>query len=125
MLFDLDCDQTRSSYNHPLFPGGATSPEFKNRWFEVKNTLGFELPNLPYLIDGDVRITQSAAIIKYLARKAEVLLGIADNASPAEHARLEMIQDHVNDLRYVLELIRDWRTPSSRHRFPVPRKRIA
>jgi len=81
------------------FEGGAQNPEFKNRWFEEKNTLGFELPNLPYLIDGDFRLTQSSAILRYLARKAG-LLGVADNASAEEQARLEMIQNHVDELRW-------------------------
>ena len=65
----------------------------------MKNTLGLELPNLPYLIDGDFKLTQSAAILKYIARKAG-LLGVSDNASAEELARLDMIQEHVNDLRY-------------------------
>ncbi|XP_003737612.1 glutathione S-transferase class-mu 26 kDa isozyme 47 [Galendromus occidentalis] len=81
------------------FDGGASSPEFRNRWFEVKNTLGFEFPNLPYLIDGDFRLTQSTAILKYIARKAG-LLGIAADASPEEHAKLDMIENQVDDLRW-------------------------
>lgn len=92
--------------NNRLFPGDTDNPEFLNRWFEVKNTLGFELPNLPYLIDGDVRLTQSSAIIKYLARKAG-LLGVPDTASAEELARLDMIQEHVNDLRCVLKSLKE------------------
>lgn len=69
----------------------------------MKNTLGFEFPNLPYLIDGDVRITQSMAILRYIARKAG-LLGVPDNASAAEHAQLDMLQNQIDDLRYVPRL---------------------
>jgi len=38
-------------------------------WAKDKHSLGFAFPNLPYLIDGDVKLTQSHAIIRYLARK--------------------------------------------------------
>ena len=30
---------------------------FEN-WFSVKFTLGFDFPNLPYLVDGDLKLTQ-------------------------------------------------------------------
>ncbi len=35
----------------------------------MKETLGFEFPNLPYLIDGDVKITESNAILRYIANQ--------------------------------------------------------
>jgi len=38
-------------------------------WFEQKNQLGLPFPNLPYLIDGQTKLTQSGAIMKYFARK--------------------------------------------------------
>ncbi|XP_055348120.1 glutathione S-transferase B-like [Paramacrobiotus metropolitanus] len=42
-------------------------------WFGVKETLGFEFPNLPYLIDGDFKLTQGNAIIRYFARKHNLI----------------------------------------------------
>ena len=51
----------------------ATVPltkEGQNSWFnEKKYNLGLDFPNLPYLIDGDVKLTQSLAIMRYLGRK--------------------------------------------------------
>ena len=45
-------------------------PEFsKACWFDVKYTLGFAYPNLPYLIDEDVKLTETIAIHRYLADK--------------------------------------------------------
>lgn len=38
-------------------------------WLEEKHKLGLDFPNLPYLIDGDVKLTQSLAILRYLGRK--------------------------------------------------------
>lgn len=38
-------------------------------WFDVKDSLGLAFPNLPYYIDGDLKITQSDAILQHLGRK--------------------------------------------------------
>nr|CDS31521.1 glutathione S transferase mu 2 [Hymenolepis microstoma] len=47
-------------------PGPA--PDFdSNEWLEEKFKLGLEFPNLPYYIDGDFKLTQSAAILEYIA----------------------------------------------------------
>ncbi len=35
-----------------------------------KNTLGLEFPNLPYLIDGDFKLTESKAIERYIIKKS-------------------------------------------------------
>ena len=43
----------------------------KEKWFdEDKKNIGFEFPNLPYLIDGDFKFTESKAIIYYAVAKA-------------------------------------------------------
>jgi glutathione S-transferase len=43
----------------------------KEQWFEQdKKNLGFDFPNIPYLIDGDFKLTESAAIAKYVIRRA-------------------------------------------------------
>ena len=51
-----------------------------------------DYPNLPYLIDGDVNLTETAAIMKYIAHKWKPeLLG----SNSAEYANAEMISYHV------------------------------
>ena len=45
-------------------------PEFCRKvWSEVKPTMPHDFPNLPYLIDGDVAITESSAIYRYIINK--------------------------------------------------------
>jgi len=39
---------------------------------------GFAFPNLPYLVDGDVRISQSTAMLKYIARKFDIGQKLSD-----------------------------------------------
>ncbi len=41
------------------------------KWFaNDKQTLGLDFPNLPYLIDGDLKISESSAILRYVAVKS-------------------------------------------------------
>lgn len=45
-----------------------TAPE---QWFGADKTgLGFTFPNLPYLIDGDFKLTESEAICRYIIRRS-------------------------------------------------------
>ena len=52
--------------------GGHDAAWDPSEWFNEKNSDKFQqdfaFPNLPYMIDGEVKLTQSAAILKYLAR---------------------------------------------------------
>ena len=46
----------------------GAAPEYSiENWTSVRETLGLDFPNLPYLIDREVRLTEPQAIIKYLA----------------------------------------------------------
>jgi len=49
-------------------------------WVADKSTIGFDFPNLPYLIDGDKKITESDAINVYISLKSghKELLGNTD-----------------------------------------------
>ena len=53
------------------------APEYsRESWLSVKHSLGLDFPNLPYLIDGDLKITESQAILRYvLAKHGQSLLG--------------------------------------------------
>ena len=41
----------------------------KSCWFDNKFSLGLDFPNLPYYSDGDVKVTQSNAILRFISRK--------------------------------------------------------
>lgn len=70
-------------------------PEFnKDCWFSEKFNLGLDFPNLPYYIDGSVKLTQSATILRYLARKH----GLAARTD-AEHIRVDLAMDEAIDLK--------------------------
>uniref|UniRef100_A0A8C8VVT6 glutathione transferase n=1 Tax=Peromyscus maniculatus bairdii TaxID=230844 RepID=A0A8C8VVT6_PERMB len=48
----------------------STAPDYdQSQWLNDKFKLGLDFPNLPYLIDGSHKITQSNAIMRYIARK--------------------------------------------------------
>uniref|UniRef100_A0A5K3G4E5 glutathione transferase n=1 Tax=Mesocestoides corti TaxID=53468 RepID=A0A5K3G4E5_MESCO len=49
---------------------------------------------LPYLIDGDVKLTQSSAILEYVADKYGMI-----PACPKMRAELHMLQEEIKDLR--------------------------
>ena len=67
-------------------------PEFSAAsWLNVKHTLGLKYPNLPYLFDGDVKLTETIAIHRYLAdRYRPELLGRTEKQR-AEVSMLEGI----------------------------------
>ena len=45
-------------------------PDFsRQEWYDQKYKLDLPFPNLPYYIDGDVKLTESKSIMKYIAKK--------------------------------------------------------
>jgi len=42
-------------------------------WLAEKGTLDLDYPNLPHIVDGDVRMSESLAICKYLGRKCDLM----------------------------------------------------
>ena len=64
---------------------------------KVKDTLGLDFPNCPYLIDGELKITQSNAIMRYIAEKKG---GNLDGGKDLKvRAKVSMLLEQVMDLR--------------------------
>jgi len=76
------------------------APEFQYpEWLADKEKLDVDFPNLPYYIDGDIKLTQSIVILRYLARKYDLM---GDNE--AQTLRIELAEQQAIDLR--LSMIR-------------------
>ena len=73
------------------------APEFsRDQWLSEKFSLGLDHPNLPYLIDEDLKLTETAAILKYICHKWKPeLIG----RNPVELANVEMMSAHVQALK--------------------------
>ncbi|NXH11993.1 GSTM2 transferase, partial [Bucco capensis] len=87
-------EYTETPYQEKLYrPGPA--PEFdRNDWLKEKEKLGLDFPNLPYLIDGSTRLTQSNAILRYIARKHNMC-----GETEEEKQLVDMLENHLMDLR--------------------------
>ncbi|CAD5120137.1 DgyrCDS8715 [Dimorphilus gyrociliatus] len=71
------------------------APDFSREcWLKEKFTLGLDFPNLPYYIDGDVKLTQSRAILHYIGKK-HGLCGKTDE----EQLKVCLMTDEVGDFR--------------------------
>ena len=53
-----------------------------------------DFPNLPYIIDGDVRITQTAAILRYFGRNYQL-----DGKTEQEKIRIDLVEQILLDFR--------------------------
>lgn len=73
------------------------APEFSREdWLKEKFDLGLDFPNLPYLIDGDIKLTETAAIMRYIAKKwGPHLLG----STAEETCRIEMLTAFCGELK--------------------------
>ena len=72
------------------------APDFdKSCWLDVKYTLGLDFPNLPYMIDGSVQLTQSLTILHYLSSKTGLCI---KDASQADMAKFDMLEHVGMDL---------------------------
>ena len=67
-------------------------------WFgKDKKNLGLDFPNLPYYIDGELKLTQSMAIVRHLGRKHD-LYGKSIN----ESSTIDMLIDQASDIKQSL-----------------------
>ncbi|VDN19983.1 unnamed protein product [Dibothriocephalus latus] len=63
-------------------------------WKKIKYNLGIGFPNLPYIIDGDVKLAQSSVILRYLGEKH----GLGGKGAK-EQAEIAMAEAAIKDIR--------------------------
>lgn len=63
-------------------------------WQNDKFALNLDFPNLPYFIDDNVKMTQSTAILRYLARKHDLA-----GKTEEEKVRAELAEQQIIDFR--------------------------
>uniref|UniRef100_A0A3B5LEB5 glutathione transferase n=1 Tax=Xiphophorus couchianus TaxID=32473 RepID=A0A3B5LEB5_9TELE len=90
----LMLEYTKANYKEKFYVVGDAPGFDKSCWFNEKFKLGLDFPNLPYLIDGDNKVTQSMAILRYLARKNN-LCGDTEE----QKMRIDMLEQQCLDLR--------------------------
>lgn len=93
MLAYLDVEWTEENYEVEINRGPPITYD-KSCWFDVKFKLGLEFPNLPYWLDGDIKLTQSLAITRHLARKYAL-----DGKDELEKCRIDMLEQQIHDYR--------------------------
>lgn len=82
------------AYEDKRYDYGSPPKYEKTDWLEDKHQLGLAFPNLPYWIDGKMKISQSLAILRHLGRKYGLI-----GKTEAEHVRIDMIEQEIVDLR--------------------------
>jgi len=85
---------TGTDYEDKLLACGPGPDYDKSCWFDHKFSFGLDFPNLPYYIDGDVKLTQSNAILRHIARKHNML-----GANDVERAMVDMMAEESMDFR--------------------------
>lgn len=70
-------------------------PEYSREcWFSVKHKLGLPFANLPYYIDGEIKICQSNAICRYIARKHNLC-----GATEEKRVEVDILENQLMDFR--------------------------
>ncbi|RXG72000.1 Glutathione S-transferase Mu 5, partial [Armadillidium vulgare] len=87
-------EYTGEEYVDKLYEFGPAPDYDRSQWRKEKFELGLEIPNLPYYIDGDVKLTQSVAILRHIARKHNLLAKTDVNI-----AKADMLEYEAMDLR--------------------------
>ncbi|KAM5257049.1 glutathione S-transferase Mu 1 isoform 5-T5 [Ctenodactylus gundi] len=93
-------EYTDSSYEERRYIMG-NAPDYGSEWLkEKKFKLGLDFPNLPYLIDGAHKLTQSNAIMRYIARKHNMC-----GETEEEKIRVDILENQAMDTRVQLAML--------------------
>ncbi|KAM9685319.1 glutathione S-transferase Mu 1-like [Trichechus inunguis] len=92
-------EYTDSNYEEKKYIEGMAPDHDKSQWLNEKFKLGLDFPSLPYLIDGAHKITQSNAILHYIACKHNLC-----GETEVEKIHIDILENEVMDTR--MELVR-------------------
>ncbi|XP_069862323.1 glutathione S-transferase Mu 2-like [Dipodomys merriami] len=93
-------EYTDTSYEEKRYTIGDAPDYDRSQWLSEKFKLGLDFPNLPYLIDGAHKITQSNAILRYIARKHNLC-----GETEEEKIRVDILENQAWDTRMQLARI--------------------
>uniref|UniRef100_U3E7B9 Glutathione S-transferase n=1 Tax=Callithrix jacchus TaxID=9483 RepID=U3E7B9_CALJA len=93
-------EYTDSSYEEKMYTMGDAPDYDRSQWLKEKFKLGLDFPNLPYLIDGAHKITQSNAILRYIARKHNLC-----GETEEEKIRVDILENQTMDTRMQLAML--------------------
>uniref|UniRef100_A0A673N2I7 glutathione transferase n=1 Tax=Sinocyclocheilus rhinocerous TaxID=307959 RepID=A0A673N2I7_9TELE len=87
-------EYTGTKYEEKFYSCGDAPNYDKSCWFNEKEKLGMDFPNLPYLEDGDTKVVQSNAILRYIARKHNLC-----GETEEEQMRVDILENQAMDFR--------------------------
>ncbi|KAG9270782.1 glutathione S-transferase Mu 3-like [Astyanax mexicanus] len=87
-------EYTGAKYENKFYSCGEAPDYDRSSWFNDKAKLKMDFTNLPYLEDGDRKIPQSNAIMRYIARKYN-LCGETED----EKVRVDILENQATDFR--------------------------
>ncbi|XFF98650.1 hypothetical protein AB1E19_002275 [Capra hircus] len=90
-------EYTDTNYEERQYSMGDAPDYDRSQWLNEKFKLGLEFPNLPYLIDGTHKLTQSNAILRYIARKHNMC-----GETEEEMIRVDILENQVMDVRLAM-----------------------
>ncbi|XP_040851567.1 glutathione S-transferase Mu 1-like isoform X1 [Ochotona curzoniae] len=93
-------EYTDTSYEEKIYSMGDAPDYDRSQWLSEKFKLDLDFPNLPYLIDGTHRLTQSNAIVRYLGRKHNLC-----GETEEEKIRVDILENQAMDNRWQLGTI--------------------
>ncbi|EFX60690.1 hypothetical protein DAPPUDRAFT_123298 [Daphnia pulex] len=83
----------RGAYEEKRYNVGPAPDYDPSEWLNNKFNLGLDFPNCPYYIDGDVKLSQTFAILKYLGRKHNMAAKTEE-----EQIRVDLIEAEAIDV---------------------------
>ncbi|XP_032936158.1 glutathione S-transferase 2 isoform X2 [Catharus ustulatus] len=87
-------EYTDTPYQERKYHLGPAPDHDPSEWTSEKEKLGLDFPNIPYLIDGNTKLTQSNAIVRYIARKHNLCAETEE-----EKQREDLLENQLMDLR--------------------------